>query len=153
MTPEECLVQYGVAWFTSDRAERIEVLRKCCTEDILFMDPQLGRLHGLEEVADMIGDSMSGMSGGDSGDGGDAPAATEIVEHERGMSGSNKVGVEVVTPLDVRDGFFRYSFVWTMPNGDRHGGTDFCELADDGRMKLITVWPANDHFPLPAGAL
>ena len=33
MTPEECLVQYGVAWFTRDRAERIEVLRACCTED------------------------------------------------------------------------------------------------------------------------
>src|SRR3954447_18333591 len=117
MTPEECLVQYGVAWFTSDRAERIEVLRKCCTEDIVFMDPQRGRLHGLEEVADMIGESMTGMSGGD---GDDAPAKTEVVERERGMSGSNNVGVDVVTPLDVLHGFFRYSFVWTMPNGDRH---------------------------------
>jgi len=142
VTPEECLVQYGVAWFTRDRAERIEVLRKCCTEDIVFMDPGRGRLHGLEQVADMIGESMTGMSGG--GD----DAQTEIVERDRGMSGNN-VGVEVVTPLDVLHGFFRYSFVWTLPNGERWGGTDFCELADDGRMKLITVWPANDQFPLP----
>src|SRR3954447_4144438 len=83
MTPEECLIQYGVAWFTRDRAERIEVLRKCCTEDIVFMDPQLGQLHGLEAVADMIGDSMTGMSGTSEAD----AANTEIVEHERGMSG------------------------------------------------------------------
>ena len=147
MTPEECLVQYGVAWFTRDRSERIEVLRTCCTEDIVFMDPQRGRLHGLEEVADMIGESMTGMSGTAETDAVDS----DIVEHERGMSGSG-VGVRVVTPLDVLHGFFRYSFVWTMPDGSRSGGTDFCELADDGRMKLITVWPANDHFPLPAAA-
>ena len=145
MTPEECLVQYGVAWFTRDRAERIEVLRKCCTEDIVFMDPQRGRLHGLEEVADMIGESMTGMSGTPESE----ATSDDIVEHERGMSGSG-VGVQVVTPLDVLHGFFRYSFVWTTPDGSRFGGTDFCELADDGRMKLITVWPANDHFPLPS---
>ena len=36
-----------------------EVLRNACTEDIVFMDPQLGRLHGLAAVADMIGGYMS----------------------------------------------------------------------------------------------
>ena len=55
MTPEECLVIYGEAWFERDAARRVEVLRRCCTEDIVFMDPQLGRLHGLEAVSDMIG--------------------------------------------------------------------------------------------------
>ena len=28
-------------------------------------------------------------------------------------------------------------------------GTDFCEVADDGRMSLITVWPGSDDFPVP----
>ena len=58
VTPEEVLVLYGRAWFERDREQRIEALRKACTEDILFMDPQLGRLHGLEAVADMIGSYM-----------------------------------------------------------------------------------------------
>src|SRR5438270_13121077 len=54
MTPEECLIIYGQAWFERDRQQRIDVLRRCCTEDVVFMDPQLGRLEGLEAVADMI---------------------------------------------------------------------------------------------------
>lgn len=143
MTPEECLITYGKAWFERDRARRIEVLRACCTDDIVFMDPGLGRLHGIEAVADMIGDAMAGMAGTPDG------SATESHGEERGRTGGG-VGVEVVTPIDVLHGFFRYSFVWTLPDGSKHGGTDFCELAPDGRMKLITVWPANDDFPLPS---
>ena len=50
MTPEECLVIYGEAWFERDPSRRVEVLRRCCTEDIVFMDPRLGRLHGLDNV-------------------------------------------------------------------------------------------------------
>ena len=143
MTPEECLVQYGKAWFTRDRAERIEVLRECCTEDIVFVDSG-ERWDGLEAVADMIGRGMDGMSGSQSGGG-----TTEIAEQDRGMSGSG-VGVRVVTPIEAAHGFFRYSFVWTLPDGSEHGGTDFCQVADDGRMSVITVWPANRFFPLPA---
>ena len=143
MTPEECLITYGQAWFERDREQRIDVLRRCCTEDVVFMDPQLGRLEGLEAVADMIGGYMSTRPEPP------ASATTESVAHERGREGGG-VSVDVVTPIDVRHGFFRYSFVWTMPDGSRSGGTDFCELAADGRMKLITVWPADDNFPLPA---
>jgi hypothetical protein len=142
VTPEECLVIYGAAWFERDPQRRVEVLRQCCTEDIVFMDPGLGRLEGLEAVSDMIGGHMVGMAGTPDG------APTESVEEKRGRTGGG-VGVEVVTPIDTRHGFFRYSFVWTLPDGTRSGGTDFCELADDGRMKLITVWPADDNFPLP----
>ena len=53
-----------------------------------------------------------------------------------------------VTPIEEFHGFFRYSFVWTRPDGAKSGGTDFCEVAEDGRMKLITVWPASDDFPV-----
>ena len=141
MTPEECLIEYGRAWFEADHDRRVEVLRRCCTEDIVFMDPQRGRLHGLDAVSTMIGESLGSMSQGAS--------ETKSKGSERGRTGSG-VGVEVVSPIDVRHGFFRYSFVWTMPDGSRSGGTDFCELADDGRMKLITVWPADDDFPLPS---
>src|SRR4029077_12143880 len=62
MTPEECLVIYGEAWFERDAARRVEVLRRCCTEDIVFMDPSLGRLNGLEAVSEMIGGYIGSMS-------------------------------------------------------------------------------------------
>jgi hypothetical protein len=109
----------------------------------VFMDPALGRLEGLDAVAKMIGGYIGSRGGSEA----ESPAGG--TGHERGRSGGG-TSVDVVTPIDVRHGFFRYSFVWTMPDGSTSGGTDFCELADDGRMKLITVWPADDNFPLPS---
>jgi len=142
VTPEECLVIYGEAWFERDPKRRVEVLRRCCTEDIVFMDPRLGRLHGLEAVSDMIGQMIAGTSTA-------APdAPTESVADRRGRSGGG-VSVEVVTPIEQFHGFFRYSFVWKLPDGSLGPGTDFCEVADDGRMRLITVWPGSDDFPVP----
>ncbi len=135
MTPAEVLVLYGRAWFERDRDQRIEVLRRACTEDIVFMDPELGRLHGLAAVADMI-DPMEGHEG----------EARE--EHARGMSGSG-VSVEVVTPIESFHHFYRYSYIWHFPDGSSSGGTSFCEQADDGRIKLITVWSGSEHFPIP----
>jgi hypothetical protein len=141
MTPVEALITYGTAWFERDHAKRVEVLRSCCTDDIVFMDPRLGRLVGLDAVATMIGGYMDDMSGNEDTDG--------SVDEQRatGQSGSG-VSVDVVTPIEEHHGFFRYSFVWTMPDGTKSGGTDFCEVAEDGRMKLITVWPGNDDFPV-----
>lgn len=143
MTPEECLVIYGEAWFERDAARRIAVLRQCCTEDIVFMDPQLGRLEGVQAVSDMIGGFMAswGERGADS-------TATTSTAEQRGRSGGG-VTVEVVTPIEKFHGFFRYSFVWKMPDGTIGPGTDFCEVARDGRMRLITVWPGSDDFPVP----
>src|SRR3954453_19547570 len=102
MTPEEFLVQYGVAWFTSDRTERVEVLRRCCTEDIVFMDPQLGRLHELEAVSDMIGQYIGSRPATTPED-----APSESTAQRRGRSGGG-VSVEVVTPIEQFHGFFRY---------------------------------------------
>ena len=59
------------------------------------------------------------------------------------------MSVEVVTPIEYFHGFFRYSFVWKLPDGTLGPGTDFCEVADDGRMRLITVWPGSADFPVP----
>jgi hypothetical protein len=143
VTPEECLVIYGEAWFERDPMRRVEILRRCCTEDIVFMDPRLGRLHGLEAVSDMIGQAIRGMSASASED---APKTSTA--EPRGRSGSG-VSVEVVTPIEQFHGFFRYSFVWKLPDGGLGPGTDFCEVADDGRMRLITVWPGSDDFPVP----
>ena len=143
MTPEECLVIYGEAWFERDATRRVEVLRRCCTEDIVFMDPTLGRLHGLEAVSDMIGQTIDSMSANASED-----ASTSSTAERRGRSGGG-VSVEVVTPIEYFHGFFRYSFVWKLPDGSLGPGTDFCEVADDGRMRLITVWPGSDDFPVP----
>jgi hypothetical protein len=142
LTPEEALVIYGEAWFEPEPARRVEVLRRCCTEDIVFMDPRLGRLHGLEAVSDMLGEYIGSRPASAS------DAATESSAQRRGRSGGG-VSVEVVTPIEQFHGFFRYSFVWKMPDGTVGPGTDFCEVADDGRMRLITVWPGSDHFPVP----
>jgi hypothetical protein len=143
VTPEECLVIYGEAWFERDPARRVEVLRRCCTEDILFMDPRLGRLRGLEAVSDMIGQAIGSMSATTRDD-----ELTPSTAERRGRSGGG-VSVEVVTPIEQFHGFFRYSFVWKLPDGSLGPGTDFCEVADDGRMRLITVWPGSDDFPMP----
>lgn len=140
MTPEEVLVLYGRAWFERDRDQRIEALRKACTEDILFVDPQLGRLHGLEAVADMIGGYMDAPMEGHDAEGRE--------ERARGMSGSG-VSVEVVTPIETFHDFYRYSYIWHYPDGSSSGGTSFCERAPDGRIRLITVWPGSEHFPIP----
>jgi hypothetical protein len=70
-------------------------------------------------------------------------------EHARGMSGSG-VSVEVVTPIESFHRFYRYSYIWHFPDGSSSGGTSFCEQAPDGRIRLITVWPGSDHFPIPA---
>jgi hypothetical protein len=140
VTPEEVLVLYGRAWFERDRDQRIEALRSACTEDILFMDPELGRLHGLEAVADMIGSYMNAPMEGHEAEGRE--------EHARGMSGSG-VSVEVVTPIESFHQFYRYSYIWHFPDGRSSGGTSFCEQAPDGRIRLITVWPGSDHFPIP----
>lgn len=139
VTPEECLVWYGRAWFERDPQKRVETLRKCCTEDVEFADGA-GRYHGLQEVSDMIGRYMNEMAGDD-------PVETRSKGSERGRS-AGRVSVEVTTPVETLHGFFRYSFVWTV-GAERHpGGTDFGEFADDGRMRLITVWNSTPHFPV-----
>ena len=104
------------------------------------MDPGLGLLHGLEAVADMIGNYMSAPMEGHE--------AEVREEHTRGMSGSG-VSVEVVTPIESFHNFYRYSYIWHFPDGSSSGGTSFCEQAPDGRIRLITVWPGSDHFRIP----
>jgi hypothetical protein len=91
----------------------------------------------------MIGESIGSMASGAAPD-----VTTESTAEARGRTGSG-VSVEVTTPIEQFHGFFRYSFVWKLPDGTLGPGTDFCELADDGRMKLITVWPGSDAFPVP----
>jgi hypothetical protein len=140
MTPEESMVIYGKAWFERDDAKRIEVLRECCTEDIVFVDPQLGRLHGLHEVSDMIGHYMKSSGELDSSE-------TESKGEARGRSGGG-VSVEVTTGIGTLHRFFRYSFVWTVNGVRGTGGTDYGEFAEDGRMKLITVRPGSADFPV-----
>ena len=147
MTAAQALAAYGRAWFEPDHAGRVEALRRCCTEDIVFVQGA-ETYRGLDEVAAMIGSFSS--SAAPSGEPADGAAYSE--GRERGRTGANGVRVDVVTAIEEMGSFFRYSFVWTLPDGSRSAGTDFCEVADDGRMKLITVWPANDDFPLPDAA-
>lgn len=147
MSAAQALVAYGRAWFESDHDGRVEALRRCCTEDIVFVQGS-ETYHGLDEVAAMIGSFSSSTAAPASLTEGEAPSEGR----ERGRTGANGVRVDVVTAIEEMGSFFRYSFVWTLPDGTLGPGTDFCEVADDGRMKLITVWPANDDFPLPDAA-
>jgi hypothetical protein len=149
MTAAQALVAYGRAWFVPDHDARVEALRACCTDDIAFVDGA-GRYEGLDEVAKMIGSFSSASPAGADTDAAGAERASE--GRDRGRSGANGVQVDVVTGIEEMGSFFRYSFVWTLPDGSRVPGTDVCEVAADGRMKLITVWPANDDFPLPDAA-
>ena len=144
LSAARALTLYGRAWFEPDQAARVEALRRCCTEDIVFVQGT-ETYHGLEEVAAMIGSFSSSAPA-------DAPDRAPSEGREGGRTGANGVGVDVVTAIEEMGTFFRYSFVWTLPDGSRGPGTDFCEVAEDGRMKLITVWPANDDFPLPDAA-
>lgn len=147
MTATQALVAYGRAWFEPDHDSRVEALRRCCTEDIVFVQGS-ETYHGLDEVAAMIGSfSSSAAAPSPPEEGG---AASKGIDG--GRTGANGVRVDVVTQIEEMGSFFRYSFVWTLPDGSRSPGTDFCEVAEDGRMKLITVWPANDDFPLPDSA-
>ena len=70
---------------------------------------------------------------------------------ERSRSGGG-VTVEVVTPIEEFHGFFRYSFVWKIPDGTLGPGTDFCEVADDGRCSSSPSGPAasTSRCPNPA---
>jgi hypothetical protein len=144
LTAAQALTAYGRAWFEPTHEGRVEALRRCCTEDIVFVQGS-ETLHGLDEVARMIGSFSSSAPAGPS----EEPPSEG---RDRGRTGANGVRVDVVTAIEEMGSFFRYSFVWTMPDGSKGPGTDFCEVADDGRMKLITVWPANDDFPLPDAA-
>lgn len=137
MTPEECLEIYGRAWLERDSDRRLELLRRCCTEDILFVDAMLGRLTGLEAVSDMIGQYMSMMRG-------ESPSATNTVTEAKSPS----VKVKTVTAIERLHRFFRFSFVWTLSNGQELGGTDFGEFSEDGRMQLIAVFPETSDFPV-----
>lgn len=144
LTAAQALTLYGKAWFEPTQEGRIEALRRCCTEDIVFVQGS-ETLRGLDEVATMIGTFSSSAPAG-------ASATRSSEGRESGRTGANGVRVDVVTAIEEMGSFFRYSFVWLLPDGTRGPGTDFCEVADDGRMKLITVWPANDDFPLPDAA-
>ncbi len=137
MTPEECLEIYGRAWLERDPAQRLELLRRCCTEDVLFVDAMLGRLAGLEAVSDMIGQYMSMMRR-------EPPSAANTGKEGKSPS----VKVRTVTAIERLHRFFRFSFVWTLPDGQELGGTDFGEFSEDGRMQLIAVFPATSDFPV-----
>jgi hypothetical protein len=134
LTPAKCLGIYGQAWFASDPETRLALVRQCCTEDVRFVEDD--RMYeGAQQVADMIGNARSAMGSGES------------EASERGRSGGG-VTVEVTSAIESLHNFFRYNFVWKFPDGSRHGGTDFCEVAEDGRMKLITVWDESKDFPV-----
>ena len=134
------MVIYGRAWFERDPDKRLELVRQCCTEDVVFVEHG-GRFEGAQAVADLLGRYLDMWPAPEPGEDGRSKGA------ERGRS-AGKIKVEVVTPIDVRHGFFRYSFVWDI-DGQRSGGTDFGEFAEDGRMKLITVWNGSTDFPVP----
>ena len=43
MTPEELFLQWGAAWTERDAGVKEELLRGCCTEDVVFVPPEDSR--------------------------------------------------------------------------------------------------------------
>jgi hypothetical protein len=49
------------------------------------------------------------------------------------------VRVEITSPIQSHHGIGRGSFVWIVGDERTHG-TDFAEMGDDGRLKMIAVF-------------
>lgn len=132
LTPEECLAIYGRAWLERDDERRLALLGECMADDIRFADPQLGCLEGRRAVSESIGEFQRARRAELASDG-----------------GGGQVSVRAVTPIDVLHGFFRFSFIWSLPDGSQWGGTDFGEFDEEGRLRLVAVFEGSPDFPVP----
>src|SRR5918998_2911174 len=115
-TPEELATSYAAAWTERDGPRRTALLESCCGPDLRFLQEGADdEVVGVEALSAMIGEFQAGWPEG------------------------LDVRVELTTPVQAHHGFGRGGFVWVFGE-DRGYGTDFVELADDGRMQTIVVF-------------
>src|SRR5215212_3636470 len=114
---DEVVLAYIEAWSTPDEALRRELLDRSLADDASYTDPAY-EVRGKEEIASLIGRSLSGEAYDGTGAGTRIPISSGVDQHH---------------------GMFRFSWVLVDPQ-ERPilEGMDFVELAADGRLQRIT---------------
>src|ERR671910_2900250 len=114
---DEVVLAYIEAWSTPDAALRRELLDMSLADNGSYTDP-VYEVRGKEELADLIGRSLSGEAYGGAGAGARIPISSGVDQHH---------------------GMFRFSWVMIDTQGQQIllEGMDFVELAADGRLQRI----------------
>src|ERR687895_2598633 len=109
---DEVVLAYIEAWSTPDTATRLELLDMRLADDGTYTDPAY-EVRGKEELADLIGRSLSGEAYNGAGAGARIPISSGVDQHH---------------------GMFRFSWVMIDPQEQQIllEGMDFVELAADG---------------------
>src|ERR671911_1192220 len=115
---DEVVLTYIEAWSTPDAALRRELLDMSLADDGTYTDPAY-EVRGKEELADLIGRSLSGEAYNGAGAGARIPISSGVDQHH---------------------GMFRFSWVMIDPQEQQIllEGMDFVDLAADGRLQRIT---------------
>lgn len=110
LTPEAAVVAYCAAWSTADRAARERLLDQSWTPDGVYIDPDPTLASGRAALSDTIG---------------------TFLDHHRGAY------FRCSAP-QVHHGAMRVTWTLFGPDGVALGhGTDFSELAADGRIRRV----------------
>src|ERR687896_1205125 len=114
---DEVVLAYIEAWSTPDAATRLELLDMSLADDGTYTDPAY-EVRGKEELADLIGRSLSGEAYNGAGAGARIPISSGVDQHH---------------------GMFRFSWVMIDPQERQIilEGMDFVDLAADGRLQRI----------------
>ena len=115
---DEVVLAYIEAWSTLDAASRRELLDMSLADDGSYTDPAY-EVRGKEELADLIGRSLSGEAYDGAGAGARTPISSGVAQHH---------------------GMFRFNWALIEPQERQIllEGMDFVELAADGRLQRIT---------------
>ena len=113
---DEVVLAYIEAWSTSDDMKRRELLDRSLADDATYTDPMY-EVRGKEEIANLIGRSLSGEAYDEVGAGARIPISSGVDQHHE---------------------MLRFSWVLIGPQKELLlEGMDFVELAGDGRLKRI----------------
>ena len=113
---DEVVLAYIEAWSTSDDMKRRELLDRSLADDATYTDPMY-EVRGKEEIANLIGRSLSGEAYDGAGAGARIPISSGVDQHHE---------------------MLRFSWVLIGPQKELLlEGMDFVELAGDGRLKRI----------------
>lgn len=129
LTPEEAVRAYIAAWNTRDDTARRDLLDRCWAEDGIYVDP-LSEVHGREALATHIGRFL-----------------------REGYGRGPGCRIPISSGIDHHHGMVRFMWVLLDPDGvPVSRGTDFGELAPDGRLQRIAGFfgapaPIPDAWP------
>lgn len=130
MTPEEAVRAYIEAWSTPDDTARRNLLNECWAEDGMYIDPAF-EVHGREALAAHIGRFL----------------------HEGAYGLPSGCRIPISSGVGTHHGMVRFTWVLLDPSGTPvSNGTDFGELAPDGRLQRIVGFfgpppPIPDYWP------